>query len=165
MFSSSSSTTITISPKKEAKEEDDERQQQQARQGGGIGKEGGKQDMRHKLKGLEADVRAETEALRRIKLVHETLAQLVTTKARNDEVEDGKIVHELLKQNSAIRVLIDRVRKMKGEGKRGGGREGGHDPAAMLKVTDEVLSILNLPPPALPPNVVRIAMAEGERRG
>lgn len=113
--------------------------------------------MRHKLKGLEADVRAETEALRRIKLVHETLAQLVTTKARNDEVEDGKIVHELLKQNAAIRVLIDRVRKMK--------REGGHDPAAMLKVTDEVLSILNLPPPALPPNVVRIAMAEGERRG
>ena len=128
-------------------------------------KEGGKQDMRHKLKGLEANVRADAEALRRIRLVHETLAQLVTTKARNDEVEDGKIVHELSKQNAGIRALIDRVRKMKVEGRREGGREEGQDPAAMLKVTDEVLSVLNLPPPALPPNAVRITVAEEERRG
>jgi len=112
--------------------------------------------MRHKLKGLEAEVNAETGALRRVRLVNATLAQLVIAKDRNDEAEEGEMVYELSRQNTAIKALIARVEKMNVEG----GREGGHDPAAVLAVTDEVLSILNLPPPALPPNVVRIGVVE-----
>jgi len=121
--------------------------------------------MRHKLKRLEEEVTAETGALRRVRLVNETLAQLVIAKERNDEAEESKMVYELQRQNAAIRALITRVETMKmKEGE--GGREGGmQDPAAILKVTNEVLSILNLPPPALPPNVVRIGVVEAERRG
>lgn len=118
--------------------------------------------MPHRLRELEAEVSNETGSVRRERLVCETLAQLLRAKETNEDAEEGAMVLELQKQNAAIQALIYKVQAMK-IGCREAAKNG-RDPAAVLKITDEVLSTLNLPPPILPPNVVRIPSVEGNRR-
>lgn len=46
---------------------------------------------------------------RKLRLMNETLKELVAAKARNDEEEEGKVVGELKAQNGGIRALLVRV--------------------------------------------------------
>lgn len=57
---------------------------------------------------LEEEVKEAANAQRRLKLVNSTLRDVVATKARNDEEEEGKLVGALARQNRAIRALLVR---------------------------------------------------------
>ena len=126
------------------------------------------------------------------RLINETLSQLMVDKARHDEAEEGRMISALKDQNKAIHALLARVKQTDRyppthsptyppmsssihPSTPSSIQPSTHppthppthshrsDPTAVLSLTEEVLSILHLPPPTLPPNVVNLLPSEEEK--